>query len=156
MSISNLFEPNNYALFSASMTFGGTPGATGMGQSSFQTYRQESLNFGATGAIGATGLVALYRQLDRSYVMTMAGVAVTGSGVAGPIVLSPPLPTNLWTAAPFNFPIWIEDGGVFSAGNCVIDSSGVITIYKGYNGNFTATGVCGFPTFSITFASFIT
>lgn len=158
MSISNLFEANEFNLFAQSVTFGGAPGATGAGQDAFDSYRQQALNFGATGAVsvGATGIIGLYRQLDRSYIMTVSNVSVTGSGVAGPIVLSPALPTNLWAPTPFVFPIWIEDGGVFSAGTCSIGSDGVITIYKNYNSNFTATGTCGFPTFSISFASFLT
>lgn len=155
MSVAILEQPNTKQLYTGSLTFEGFPGSAVV-QSPFQSYYETGLELGATGAVGATGIPALYRQIDRSYIMTVAGIGATGSGATGTIVLSPALPTNLWPASPFANAIWIEDGGVYSMGNCSIGSNGVMTIYKGYNGNFTATGQCGFPTFSVSFASYIT
>jgi hypothetical protein len=146
MSVAILEEPNLKNLYCNSLTFGnGT---------AFQIYLDQAFSSAVTGII--TGSTAgLYRQLDRFYSLSMSGISATGSGTPGVITFSTALPTNLWTT-PLNFPIWVEDGGVYSVGNLSIGSGGIITIYKGFNGNFTATGTCGFPEFNISFCSYRT
>jgi len=146
MSVAILEEPNLKNLYCNSITFGNG--------SAFQKNVNEGFSSAVTGIItGST--VGLYRQLDRFYGLSISSTIATGSGSAGVITFSTALPTNLWTS-PLNFPIWVVDGGTYSIGNLSIGSNGIITIYKGFNGNFTGTGNCGFPEFNISFCSYIT
>jgi hypothetical protein len=145
MSVAILDGPNLKQLYCGSMTF--------QDGSAFTIYVEDGYSSAVTGII--TGSVAgLYRQLDRFYSLSVSGITATGSGTPGVITLSTPLPTNLWTS-PLNFPIWVQDGGTYSMGNLAINSEGTMTISKGFGGNFTATGNCGFPEFNISFCSYI-
>jgi hypothetical protein len=149
MSVAILEQPNEKTLFCGTISFG-TDTAI---QSAFEVYYQTSSTPSVSGVI--TGVVPFfYRQIDRSYVISVGGISVAGTG-PGIITFSNPLPTNLFNT-PLNFPIWIQDGGQYSIGNFQINAGGIMTISKAYNSNFTGTGTCGFPEFNVVFASFLT
>lgn len=147
MSIANLEQPNNFNLFCNSITPGPTSNA-------FQKYVQTTYNSDITGPFAAPiNTSGLYRQIDRDYVIAIVGTSGV-STIAAPITFVTPLSsTNIW--AEMNFPIWVIDNGVTVAGNLKIAAGGIMTIYVGFNGNFSNVGTCGFHGFSINYASFI-
>lgn len=147
MSISNLFQPNDFDLKCKSITFAGG--------SAFQKYVEAGYGNTLTGPFAAPVPTSggLYRQLDRVYSLSLGQTTGT-STVAAPITLGTPLPTtNMW--ADLNFPIWVIDNGVTVPGTFRIAfGTGIATIYVGFNGNFSNVGTCGFPGFSVTYGSF--
>jgi hypothetical protein len=145
MSIQNIEVPNDISLYCGNISIGGG--------NSFNRYNQTDYDSPFTGVVSGD-CVGLARQIDRSYIISIAAFAGTGSGVAGTINFTDPLPYVVWS--PISIPLWVQDGGVYSMGRCAIDEDGNIVIYKGYNGNFTATGTCGFDEINIVFASYLT
>lgn len=149
MSISNLFSPNDYSLFVKSVSIGNP-------NDSFDKYVQTGYGNTLTGPFAAPVPISagLYRQLDRTYNLSIAGTS-SASTIASPIIFGTPLPTtNMW--ADTYFPIWVIDNGVTVAGTLHIAfSTGIATIYVGFNLPFSALGTCGFPGFSVTYGSFL-
>lgn len=150
MSISNLFEPNDYNLFANSINFGNPA------NSPFQKYVNTGYENTLTGACFAAPVATsgLYRQLDRVFSLSFDETTAAGTGVASAITLGSPLPnTNMW--ADLNFPIWVTENSIQVAGTFNIAAgTGIATIYKGFNGTFSGVGVTGFPGFSITYGAF--
>lgn len=149
MSISNLEYPNDYNIICKSINIGntGTP---------FQKYVNTSYSSNISGPFAAPIAISagLYRQLDRTYNISIAGTTST-STIAAPITFVTPLPsTNVWTD--MYFPIWVTNNNVTVAGTLKIaGGTGIMTVYVGFNSNFSNTGTCGFPGFSITYGSFL-
>jgi hypothetical protein len=154
MSIANLEQTNNIDLFCGSMTFG--EGSSADTENRFQVYQQVTYANTMTGPFAAPVTLAggLLRQLDRVYSISVS--ATTGTfNSAAPITFVTPFQTSPTMWADLYFPIWVTNNGVQVAGTLYIAHlTGIITIYVGFNGNFTA-GVCGFPGFSVTFGAFI-
>jgi hypothetical protein len=149
MSISNLEYPNDVNIYVKSMDIGntGTP---------FQKYVSTSYSSNLSGPFAAPIPISggLYRQIDRTYNVSISGTTGT-STIAAPITFTSALSTNVWTD--MYFPIWVTDNNVQVAGTLKIaGGTGIMTIYVGFNGNFSNVGTCGFPGFSVTFGSFLT
>lgn len=151
MSISNLFGPNDYKLFTENITIGNS-------NTPFNIYLESGYFTNLTGPYPSPVSVdGLYRQIDRTFVISLGTITLPGggSGVAGPIIFTTPVPLiNVWTD--LYFQIWVINSGETVQGTLKIaGGTGIITVYVGFNGNFSTSGNCGFWGFSITYASFL-
>jgi hypothetical protein len=148
MSLQNLEFPNEYNIFTGSLSFGEPAG------SAFQAYQQTGYTSTLTGPYAAPvgPVTGLYRQIDRTFVISVSGTVATAS-IAAPITLTTPCPhipyTNLY------FPIWVVDNGSTVAGTLEINTSGIMTIYTAFNSNFSGSGSTGFQSFSVSFPSYL-
>ncbi len=143
MSISNLFESNDFDIKCNSITF--------ESGNAFEKYTQLAYTTNLSGPYSATGALGLTRQLDRFYAFSLAGSTGT-STAAAPITLSTKL-QPAWTV--LYYPIWVIDSGTRSVGTLKIGTDGQVTIYKDFNSNFTNSGTCGFEGFSISYCSYL-
>ena len=117
------------------------------------------LNFYATGTHATTwsGIWGSTPTADIKW--TRIGKLVTLSGeltsatltTAASIVNSPLLPSYLFPALSYIFPINVEDNGIFQTGRMSIDTTGSIVVSATASGlDFTA-GSCGFSRWSVSY-----
>lgn len=115
------------------------------------TYISDGYSTNITGPFSSGPHLGLQRVVGGTSHFSVSGVTGTATGAA-PIVLSQlaPVPSgNVY------FPIWVTDSaGGDQLGTLFISSTGQVTIYKGFNSNFTGSGTCGFKTFSVSYCSF--
>lgn len=102
--------------------------------------------YGIHGPVPATGLLRFY---SGFVILSINGIgaATDNNGILTfSTTISPPPQTTM------DIPIWVTDLTQTVAGNCRIDTNGLLTIYKGYNGTFTGASVnSGFPSFTIAY-----
>jgi hypothetical protein len=105
--------------------------------------------YGIHGPVPVTGLV---RYLSGFVIFSLSGVTAQTDN-NGAITFSTPISPPPYTT--INFPIWVSNQSNIVAGNCQIDTNGVVTIYKDYNGVFTgASNGVGFPSFTVVYSTY--
>lgn len=105
--------------------------------------------YGIHGPVPAGGLLRFYSGFV-SVSFDGIGAQTDNNGI---LTFSTPLSPAPSTT--MNFPIWVTDLTQIVAGNCRIDTNGIVTIYKGYNGTFTGASVnSGFPSFTVVYNTY--
>lgn len=101
---------------------------------------------------GLPSITSLLRVIGRTVTLSFADFIATTVPAGGLInfttKVSPP------PFSPMTFPIWVVDSGSSVLGTCQIAGDGTITVSRSLGSPFTGSQLCGFQSFSVTYASF--
>jgi hypothetical protein len=113
------------------------------------------VGFGSTisGAFsGLPSVTGLLRVIGKTVTLSFADFIATTVPAGGVInfttKVSPP------PFSPMTFPIWVVDSGSSVLGSCQIAGDGTITVSRSLGSPFTGSQLCGFQSYSVTYASF--
>jgi hypothetical protein len=97
--------------------------------------------------IGIVGAVR-YRVIGKTSYVTFGGFSTATTSSA---IITYSIPLTYVPAQPVSIPVYVIDNGTTVLGNCMVDTSGNVTIYSGFNSPFTTASSGGFHTFTICF-----
>ena len=131
--------------FASTFTFTGITGVTFPTSGTLAT--TETYTAASTACTGAITTAVIWKATKTSNQITLTLPATSGSAVAAStIVYGVALPASFRPAASLAFPVLVRDNGTnqTTPGMIIINTSGVITIYRDATGaSFTNASTCG-------------